>query len=513
MKKFFKLLALGGAICAVGVATACNDDDSTIVDKNITYETITTPENQKAYQATIDCSGLLNAALPDRYNDLDVYSVEVVNGETLTSFDFKNTSRLIKLGGCSKLTSIDISGFDVVDSGALRDCTAATTVRVKELRFLNQSATGDSYLTYFSALYGPTYTAEDGSTQPIPQALQKVYVESGDIDKGFTRCDTLKEVELSLDVKTIGTGAFEGLDNLESVKTSCTSIESGAFTDCPSLKTVDLGKNLTSLGANAFSNCTALESITLPDTLTSLEKSVFDGCTALTSVDLGDSIESINLWAFDGCTSLSELYIPGSVKTIIEPSYDVCSIQSIYYEGGYDDWAQIEFDSQSLSGEQASNYLDANVYFRYEGTSYVTASNGSRYATCEELSFSNVSEINDYAFAGDSNIKSIIFSRNVETIGNYAFANCENLEYIVILNDDIKIHTDAFYSCTKLTKVLLVGDPASLIGLTAPVSVAPFVSDFASNTFYFYTPNNGNETESGNWWYFSGSEPVCYTVD
>ena len=91
-----------------------------------------------------------------------------------------------------------------------------------------------------------------------------------------------------------------------------TSINASAFSDCISLKSVDILGNVTSIKSKAFFNCTNLTSIILPSSLTSIEESVFEGCSNLETVkyqgtfDPGNSSSNV----FNGCDKLELICVP-----------------------------------------------------------------------------------------------------------------------------------------------------------------------------------------------------------
>jgi hypothetical protein len=90
---------------------------------------------------------------------------------------------------------------------------------------------------------------------------------------------------------------------------SVTSIGTGAFADCTSIKYLDLGEGIETIGVQAFSGCSSLLGtytneftgeyqyvLIIPNSVKTIKESAFYNCKSLE-----------NLWIGDGCTSIEEL--------------------------------------------------------------------------------------------------------------------------------------------------------------------------------------------------------------
>lgn len=76
-----------------------------------------------------------------------------------------------------------------------------------------------------------------------------------------------------------------------------------------------------------------------------------------------------------------------------------------------------------------------------------------------DANLKGVNEIADYAFDGNTNVKSIVIGENVKTIGAGAFLDCTSLEKVVMPDGLETIGRAGFSSCTELKNVVL---PTSL---------------------------------------------------
>lgn len=97
------------------------------------------------------------------------------------------------------------------------------------------------------------------------------------------------------------------------IPASVTEIGNGAFSNCGSLKSIDLPDGLKVIGCSAFTWCESLESITIPGTVTHIKEDAFNNCTKLKSVYLPDSITEIEYPNFYFCPELT-IYIPKGTK-------------------------------------------------------------------------------------------------------------------------------------------------------------------------------------------------------
>lgn len=219
----------------------------------------------------------------------------------------------------------------------------------------------------------------------------------------FRYCTNLRSVTIHYGVKRIGSSAFFGLKNLESVyfdsaitprttgKGGC-EIEQDCFNDCKNLKNVTL-RFATSIGNRAFFGCSCLTSITIPNSVTSIGDDAFGACDGLTSLTIGNSVTSIGECAFFGCSGLTSLIIPNSVTSIGWGAFDDC-----------------------------------------RGLTSITIPN-------------SVTSISESAFSRCSSLTSVTIPNSVTSIGEGAFTSCSSLTSVTIPNSVTSIGEGAFFFC------------------------------------------------------------------
>ncbi len=186
-------------------------------------------------------------------------------------------------------------------------------------------------------------------------------------------------------------GAFQSDDILtnlslpETVKiildgTIGSGFASGAISQCPKLKDVNLPDSLTYIGKLAFAGCTSIESIYFGDGLTSVGENAFENCKALKEVDFNDKLETIGFRAFYGCSSLKNVAFPESLKKIGGVAFCDCkamtevnipaSVESIEYKAFYGSGVKvvniysenINIASDAFPSDAQINFLDANSF-------------------------------------------------------------------------------------------------------------------------------------------------------
>ena len=187
-------------------------------------------------------------------------------------------------------------------------------------------------------------------------------------DNAFSLCTSLKTLNLPAGLTSIGANPFRGCDKLKlsnhsshfkiqnnlllssdgsllisymgkgssvTIPDCVRSIGRSAFSECISLKTLNLPAGLTSIGDSAFSWCNSLKTLNLPAGLTSIGNSVFYGCTSLKTLNLPDGVKSIGNYAFSRCKSLETLNLPARLTSIgINAFYGCTSLKTLYIPQG-----------------------------------------------------------------------------------------------------------------------------------------------------------------------------------
>ena len=223
----------------------------------------------------------------------------------------------------------------------------------------------------------------------------------------FSDCKTLKAIEIPASVETIEASAFKGCSKLATV-------------------TFEQGSQLKTIGGDgsfygAFYGCTALTAIEIPASVETIEASAFKGCSKLATVtfEKGSQLKTIaggyssggySSGAFSDCTALTSIEIPASVETIEATAFKSCSsLTTVTFEKG----SQLKI----IGGG-----FDTNVGYRYI---YGAFSELKNLMTVDMSACTQVEIIEECAFYNDPELR--LFKVSTETP-----PTCENNAFVGI---------------------------------------------------------------------------------
>ena len=217
---------------------------------------------------------------------------------------------------------------------------------------------------------------------------------------------------------------------------------------------------VTSIGTSAFEGLTNLQSVTLPTSVTTIGTDAFYGCTKLGSVNLEEGLTTINLRAFYNC-ALTEITIPSTVTSIGNAAFKGNPTTTIVWKP-----ADCSIGSDSEAPFYSTNSQVTSFTFA-DGVEIVPA------YICKNMSLldtivlpASVNRLGQYAFMNCTNLKSINLPATQKTLPTSFLEGCSSLESIELPATLTTISTDAFYGCTKLGSVNLEEGLTS-IGLRA----------------------------------------------
>ncbi|MDR0322542.1 MAG: leucine-rich repeat domain-containing protein [Treponema sp.] len=259
---------------------------------------------------------------------------------------------------------------------------------------------------------------------------------------------------------SIGKSAFYTRDNLTglSIPNSVTKIWYEAFAHCTSLTDITIPNSVTDIGYGPFSACTSLMSISVADDnpayssadgiLYNKDKTALLQCPGgkTGTVNIPNSVTSIERGAFMGCVSLTGITIPDSVTSIEGEVFYACtSLVSISVAGGNTVYSSVD---GMLYNKDKSVLLQCP-----EGKTTVIIPD-------------SVTNIEERAFLGCTNLVNIIIPNSVISIGEEAFKDCNKLADVIIGNSVTSIGKHTFDGCNSLANVT-IGNSVTSIGAYA----------------------------------------------
>ena len=235
------------------------------------------------------------------------------------------------------------------------------------------------------------------------------------------------------------------------------------FNGFSELVSIDLGAGVTKIPTNCFANCTKLETVVLHNGVTSIGQSAFLKCSKLTSINMPSTLTTIGRQAFDYCTSLREIVIPISVATIEAYAFDEMGKIAILIEASVNqpNWKQYWSGSNSTNKQFIYDYVSSGVEgsYRYAKTSngvadaiyilgLVDGSTDVNLVVPNQIEGVSNIKIANYAFDGNTIIKTIDLGTSVTYIGSYAFRGDSSLRQVIIPLNCTVIKAYAFQNCS-----------------------------------------------------------------
>lgn len=147
----------------------------------------------------------------------------------------------------------------------------------------------------------------------------------------FSECISLKEIELPTTLTDIKNGAFQNCWSLASIQIpdNVTTISQSSFYHCTSLIQVKFPTKLKSISNSAFQECSALTKINLPEGVLTISSNAFYQCSALEEISFPSTLTTLGSTAFYHCSNLTEITLPASLTYCYHPFYECHNIKKV----------------------------------------------------------------------------------------------------------------------------------------------------------------------------------------
>lgn len=420
-------------------------------------------------------------------------------GDSLRSID----SRAFRL--CRSLTEITIPASTTDIAGdAFLYCTGLKTISVAEDNPAYMAQNG-----FLLSKDGKTLIAStNGGIASIPEGITEIGASAfaGRTDltsatipdsvtrigaSAFSECSNLTNVVIPASVTYIGDKAFFGCNGLadEDGFVIVRSVLYGYFGDGIDIA---IPNSVTSIGASAFYNCGGLTNVTISKSVTSIGNSAFAGCSilalALLPMQLSDSVSKNN--QFKNCASnFKMVFYEGSLEevewvavgfdanggSVGTASMDILKGQSLKTIGNLPTPTRtyhrfLGWYTDATGGEPATGDMVVNgnvtLYAHWKAPETIPTIEGASlkvldgallyvgFCTPEVTIPESVTSIGDSAFAGCTELTSVIVPDSVTSIGTRAFYNCVNLVNVAIGKGVTNIGSGAFSGCSGVRRVI-----------------------------------------------------------
>ena len=402
-----------------------------------------------------------------------------------------------------------------IGKGAFEGCDKLESITIP---FVGASI-NETENTHFGYIFGAS--SYNDNSQYVPSSLKTVVIADGESieSKAFYGCYNLEFITISDSVISIGKGAFEGCDKLESIalpfvgasryETDDThfgyifgaryygenfeyvplslkkviiedgdNIDTYAFYECVNLVNVTIADSITNIGKGAFEGCDKLESITIPFVGASINETenthfgyIF-GASKYYDYDDNDKIDYGNAY-----------YVPSALRTVVitggtsigehafSNCYNLTSVtipDSIIYIGA---WAFYDFNAVTIFCKTAIKPDGWNSRWNYDcpviwNCDYNDIDeNGYAYAVIDGIRYALKDDeaivVRQPSVTTEANIQQkIVYKQqeySVTAIGERAFYNCSNLISIEIPDSVKIIYGYAFENCNDLGIINYLG--------------------------------------------------------
>ena len=456
------------------------------------------------YRAFTECTSLKAITIGENITNIENLAFADCSALTELYYYSKSCPLNADMGfsRCSSLVSVFLGEHASFDNSRPFDgCTDLTNITVDEK---NGKYSNDEYGVLFNKDKTELIRYPAGNLRNsynIPNSVTKIQSKAfyfadslvnitlsenlASIEKSaFYWCTSLLEITIPKNVTYIGEYAFAFCSNLSSVNfyaNDCSYMGKdliGAFENCPSLTTVNIGENVKTIPSFAFVNCNALKNLSMGNSIEVLGDYSFS-CTGLTNLEIPNSVKNIGNYAFSYST-IEKITLPKSVEQVGDYAFSGTQITEVFITSETTQMGEGVFSyCENLTEITIDNGVTTIGNRTFTGCSNlknvklpesIQVINIGAFEGCMSLETidvpDSVSTIEECAFFRCNSLKKVEIGKGATNIGFGAFAQCENLTSVVIDNGKTSLDAAAFMQCTNLESVYL-GDSVISIGENA----------------------------------------------
>ena len=375
----------------------------------------------------------------------------------------------LAFAGCEKITSFNSLNVETIEDEAFYGCiNLDNAILTKTVQIIRHGAfTNCKKLTIFTDYTNLPFGWKDGITEDIKVS----YKNEGTIAKIGDFIYELKEdvlvnyLHVAKILKYVGTDSNVVIRNI--------------------VNYAGYSYTVNEISASIFDNFKDVEHLAIPNTITKIEDGAFDDCNNLIynrfdqGYYLGDTRNPYNVFIKAVSNDISTITINKNTEIFYGTGLKDCKVLSkismrevyggylAYIFGGKDCKFNEVYVPSTLKEVTITDCSEINSFAFYncnniakiELPKNITKIGYKAFYGCNNLTTINlpnsIKQIGEGAFRYCSGLKSITIPSNLKTIEKEVFANCKNLTNIVIPKSVNSIEIGAFTGCEKLEKIIL----------------------------------------------------------
>ena len=391
-----------------------------------------------------NCSGLKyitslgTAPFIPSYTFTSCENLETVNLPTVCTILYNSA-----FSGCPKLTTINISQIQKIEDSVFNGCSA--------LEYCDgpNPTQGELNLPNLTGSLGKN--AFRGCTKLTTITSLGTITTIGEY--AFENCTLLANINIPASVEKVNKAAFAGTAWLNSQPNNSAIIINNK---CLYSFKGSLGANyvvpstVKYITENALYNVSGLEEITIPSSVTEVGRSCVGRNSSLTTINYESSVPIAKEFA-QSCSNLTTLNITGSPTSIYEAAFKYCNLSSINIPASV---TSIAFDAFFGNGSCTSISVNSNntVFDSRDNCNAIirTATNALIKGCKNTVIPNTVTSLNEYSFAGVTEMTSIDIPANVSALGGNVFRECSQLVSVTVraINPPSAVNS-IFQSCNS----------------------------------------------------------------
>lgn len=333
---------------------------------------------------------------------------------------------------------------------------------LRGITFENNNTTFDISEGAFENCIATEFSIPASLMEKLPRTTKKLTITSGEVEYlGSTRALSLEVLILKSGVTKVASGAFRECPSLRSVSivASINTIDAYTFYKCPSLSSLDIGGSIEIIEKNAFSDCTSLTELTLGSSITSIGQDAFKGCTGVTSLTIGGSVREIKKGAFENCTSLEAITIGKGLTDLDYTAFLGCgSIKGFSVSSSNKSFASVDKALFTKDMKTLIRFANSDIseYIVPVGVEVILDEAFLNSTSLTKVIMPDtVVALGKSAFEGCTGLSEISLSEGITVIESNTFSSCTSLRYIVAPSKLTSIGEKAFYKCQALASITL----------------------------------------------------------